>query len=234
LVTERGVHAGTVTIGIDAIAKLVGDSVPARRRALVAVDGVDGSGKTTFADALAQRFEHRPVVLIHADDFLNPASIRHRRGRSSPQGFWLDSYDYEALAKEVLRPLGNNGNGRYRTQSPEAAITVERRKFLQAADDSLVIVEGLFLHRDGLVDAWDYSVFLDVPFRETARRMAERDGSDPDPDHESMRRYMDGQRLYFAAARPWERASIVVENSHPDRPRVIAPESTSASRNGTR
>lgn len=37
----------------------------------------------------------------------------------------------------------------------------------------------MFLHRDELADRWDWSVCLDVPFTETARRMAARDGTHP-------------------------------------------------------
>lgn len=48
---------------------------------------------------------------------------------------------------------------------------------MKVGSDALVIFEGMFLHRDGLHDIWDRSVFLDVPFAETARRMAARDGS---------------------------------------------------------
>ena len=33
------------------------------------------------------------MVRACADDFLNPAAIRHARGRDSPEGFFLDSYD---------------------------------------------------------------------------------------------------------------------------------------------
>ena len=55
----------------------------------------------------------------------------------------------------------------------------------------------------------------DVPFTENARRMARRDGSHPDPDHPSMRRYVEGQRIYLAACRPRERATVVIDNRHP-------------------
>jgi uridine kinase len=85
-----------------------------------------------------------------------------------------------------------------------------------------VIVEGMFLHRDGLAEHWDFSCFLDVPFTETARRMAVRDGSHPDPDHESMRRYVGGQRLYFEAAQPWQRATRVVDNTRPAVARILS------------
>ena len=91
---------------------------------------------------------------------------------------------------------------------------------LRAADDALVVVEGLFLHRDELVRYWDMSIFLDVDFEETARRMALRDGTHPDPSHVTMRRYVGGQQLYFEQAAPWKRATVVVDNTDVDHPRI--------------
>jgi uridine kinase len=66
-----------------------------------------------------------------------------------------------------------------------------------------------------------FTVFLDVPFTETARRMAVRDGTDPDPEHPRTRRYVEGQRLYFAACEPQKRADVVVDNRDFDTPRLV-------------
>lgn len=74
----------------------------------VGVDGVDAAGKTVFADHLADvlRVSGRSVVRVSADDFFHqPRAVRHRRGRGSPEGFWLDSYDYPALAGTRPPPL---------------------------------------------------------------------------------------------------------------------------------
>lgn len=38
-----------------------------------------------------------------------------------------------------------------------------------------------------------------------------------------MRRYVRGQRLYFEATRPWERATFVIDNSDFAAPKVIRP-----------
>lgn len=53
------------------------------RPVLLGVDGVDGSGKTTFAARLAEGFRDRgrAVEVVHLDDFLSPRAIRYRRGR---------------------------------------------------------------------------------------------------------------------------------------------------------
>lgn len=197
---------------------LARDIVALRRPALIAVDGVDGSGKTTFAGRLARAIQAagRPAVVVHEDDFLAPRTVRYRLGRESPEGYFRDSYDLEALAAHVLDPLRPGGDRRvrrrvfdHRTNAPVDAPVEE------VPDDAVVIVEGMFLHRDELVDRWDWSVFLDVPFGETARRMAERDGSHPDPEHPTMRRYVEGQRSYLAACRPRERATVVLDDKDP-------------------
>lgn len=187
--------------------------VALRRPALVAVDGVDGAGKTTFASALARAVEGagRPVVVVHEDDFLAPREVRHRLGRSSPEGFFRDSYDLAALVGLVLDPLRPGGDRRIRRRffdhRTDAPVDVAAE---EVPAEAVVVVEGMFLHRDELVDRWDWSVFLDVPFAETARRMARRDGSHPDPGHPAMRRYVEGQRLYLASCEPRERASVTL------------------------
>lgn len=198
------------------------DGVPSDRRALLAIDGIDGSGKSTFAAAVAARVLDRQVVLIHVDDFLNHSAIRHRRGRDSPLGFFLDTYDYESLMKFALEPLRRSGDALYRSAHFDGIRDSPRHvPPAEVASDALVIVEGMFLHRDELTDLWDRSAFLDVPFIETARRMAKRDGTNADPDHPSMRRYVEGQRLYFRSSQPWTRADIVIDNTTPMRPQLI-------------
>lgn len=195
------------------------------RPVLIAVDGVDGSGKTTFATHLAAAFARagRSALVVHEDDFLNPREVRHRLGPDSPEGFFLDSYDLLALTAKVLDPVGPNGGRRivpavfdFRADTPVDSEPVD------VPPDAVVIVEGMFLHRDELADRWDLSVFLDVPFAETARRMAERDGTNPDPEHPSMRRYVDGQRHYLSTCDPHRRATLVIDNSDPHAPRITA------------
>jgi uridine kinase len=198
--------------------QLAGDLAALRHPTVIAVDGVDGSGKTTFASQLARAIQHagRPTLIVHEDDFLAPREVRYRLGRHSPEGFFRDSYDVTALVTHVLDPLRPGGDRRvrrqmfdHRTDSPIDA-PVEKVPI-----DAVVIIEGMFLHRDELADRWDWSVFLDVPFTETARRMAQRDGTHPDPEHPTMRRYVEGQRIYLASCRPRERATVVLDNASP-------------------
>lgn len=211
---------------LQALAGQLRDMSP-RRRLLAAVDGVDGSGKTTFADALALELGKaavRPVIRLSLDDFHHRRQVRYRRGRTSASGFYSDSYDLEQFRRCVLDPLGPGGSGRYRPAGHSLATdTVLSPPELPAASNAVILVDGLFLHRDELAARWDFSIFLDVPFTVTAGRMAVRDGTPADPEHPAMHRYVGGQRLYFVDCDPAARATVVVENSDPDRPRIISP-----------
>jgi uridine kinase len=152
--------------------------------------------------------------VVHLDDFLNPRAVRHHLGRTSPAGFFLDTYDLEAFRRLVLDPVGRSGAARVVTQALDH--TVDAPVVVPAVTvpaGAVVLVEGMFLHRDELRAHWDLSVFLDVPFSVTAQRMALRDGTEPDPEHPSMRRYVEGQRIYLAQCRPQTRADVVVDNA---------------------
>ncbi len=202
------------------LAWLVSRIRPRAGRTMVAIDGVDGAGKTTFAGELADELTDSgiTVIRISLDDFLNPPEIRHQQGRSSPEGFVADTYDYERFIDDVLEPLGGEGCGRYRPKSyaytTETALTPP---WQVAPDQAVVIVEGMFLHRDRLRNArgrkvWDLSVWLEVPFEVSVKRLAERDGSPDDPSDARIARYVQGQRLYIQLANPAERADVVISN----------------------
>ena len=190
----------------------------------VGIDGVDGSGKTTFANELSDTLQTlgRQVIRVSVDDFHNVRATRYRRGRSSPEGFWQDAFNYDRLRTDVLDPLGPGGSRRYRPASHDlASDQVLDLPPENAPAGAILIVDGLFLHRDELADAWDLSIFLDVPFDITTKRMAQRDGTNPDPTHPSVSRYVEAQHLYFKACNPHQRANIVIDNTQLDTPRLL-------------
>lgn len=189
---------------------------------LVGVDGVDGSGKTVFADELAVTLRPRvPVERVSIDGFHKQRADRYRLGRTSPEGFWLDSYDYDAFECGVVQPL-RAGALEYLEASHDLATDEVLDGPLRRLDSpAIVIVDGIFLHRPELRDVWDFSLYLDVDFSVSVARMSVRDGSSPDPEDPGNRRYVEGQKLYFEECAPWALASLVVDNNDLAHPRIV-------------
>lgn len=202
--------------GMPDLAALAASTPVLDRPVLVAVDGVDGSGKTTFAELLSAAYidRGRAVYVVHMDDFLNPRTVRYRLGKNSPEGFFADTYNLAAFTTYVLDPLqpGSNYAITMCAFDPGADAPVDEPP-VEVPPQAVVIVEGMFLHRDELSSRWDMSVFLDVPFSVTVPRMVQRDGAPPDPEHPLWFRYLEGQRLYLSACKPSERATHVIDNS---------------------
>lgn len=227
-VTADGDNRGPmVNGGLDRIAELVSSSLPERGRVAIAIDGVGASGKTQFADALAGRLGDRPVIVLHGDDFFHPSKIRYARGRYSPEGFWLDAFNYESLARDALEPFRLTGTYRPGSfdRTNDRTITLEARR---APADALLLVEGVFLHRAELAAGWDLSLFLDVSPDVAAQRMRARDAG---VDAAALERYQGAQQIYFHEARPWEHATFVVDNTDFHSPIVVAASLASAAQN---
>ncbi len=195
---------------------------------MVAVDGVDGAGKTTFADELASALSAggpRQILRVGLDGFHNVREARYRLGRSSPEGFWRDSYNLRQFTEYVLVPL-SSGMPVFRDRGHDLETDAVLDPVpVPAAADAVVVVDGMFLHREELRGFWDYSLFLDVPFEVAAARMALRDGpgaAPPSAVPPNRDRYVGGQQRYFAAADPASRADLVLDNSRSATLRVIA------------
>jgi uridine kinase len=190
----------------------------------IAIDGVDGAGKTTFAKLLAPYIEKlgRPVIRASADGFHNPKEIRYRLGRNSPEGFFRDSYNYEVMKEVLLDPLSGGGDGIFRSAvfdvDLDLPVTLREEK---APPDAILLLDGIFLHRPELCQYWAYSIFLDVPFEVSIPRGAQRGSGSADINAASNVRYIHGQKLYFEECRPKTKASVVIDYWDVKSPRIL-------------
>ena len=182
----------------------------------VAIDGVDGAGKTHFADRVGKALvaSGREVIRVSVDGFHNPRATRYQRGRFSPEGFYFDSYDYAALKALVLDPLSPGGSGRCITAAfdhlSDSAVAIAP---CQANAGAILLFDGIFAQRPELRGYWDLTVFLDVRFERSIARLMQRDGGPADRFAHLNWRYCQGQKHYIRACAPFSRATIVVDNN---------------------
>jgi uridine kinase len=192
-------------------------------RVLVAFDGPDAAGKTTLAGAVAERLR-RPTLCASVDGWHNPRDIRLRRGAESPDGYYRDSFDLDALQEDLLTPFRSGAPVvqavRYDYQHEQAA-----QKRQAVAPDAALLFDGVFLLRPELVATWDLTIYLHVPEEVTLARAVARDrylfGDEVAVRQRYERRYLPGQALYRDHASPHEVADISLDNSDWSDPVVL-------------
>jgi len=191
------------------------------RQVLVAVDGPDGAGKTTFADALADATPGRVVVRASLDDFHHPRAHRHAEGRTG-ETVWARGFDYDAVRRELLGPWRRGVGTAYRRRWHDLATDAYLDETPSRVPElGVLVVDGVFAQRPEVRDAWDFVVYVDAPDDVRVLRMAGRDGVSADADHPDQNRYLDAQRIYLTRCRPRERADVVIDNTDPATPGIV-------------
>ncbi|MEV4620602.1 cytidylate kinase family protein [Asanoa sp. NPDC049573] len=215
---------GTRADLLDRLADEVG-SVRIAHPIRVAVDGAPAVGKTTLADELAGvlRGRGRDVIRASIEEFLLPRSVRYRRGEDSAQGCYHDSFDFAALHRVLLDPLGPGGDRNFQTEVYDRdADTPVSPPVTTAPADAVLLFDGVFLLRQELIDRWDLSIFVSASFETTLHRARRRDQTASKDAAEVERRYrsryIPSQQFYFDTVRPADTADIVVDNDDPGRP----------------
>ncbi|MCW3813906.1 hypothetical protein ONA91_05480 [Micromonospora sp. DR5-3] len=110
----------------------------------------------------------------------------------------------------TVRPLRTRRGARCEPPAPAGAV---------------LLFDGVFLLRPELREHWDVTVYLHVDPEETLRRALTRDvalfGSADVVRQRYRERYLPGQELYRAEARPAQRADVVLDMADPHHPAVV-------------
>jgi uridine kinase len=209
---------------VEAIQKL-----PRHRPLRVGIDGRSSSGKTTLADALADRLEELGRVCLRAslDDFRRPGHERREKaGRFTPAEYLRESYDYAKIRELLLDPLGPGGNRRCRLDFwnshddepfPEEWPVVD--------EDAILIADGGLLHARELHAHWDFTIWLEVDWQSILLRGARRDGTQGGPAALLRAAYESGwiprQHRYEESVHPHDLATVVIDNSDVEHPFIV-------------
>ncbi len=193
----------------------------------VAIDGVDAAGKSFLADSLVPILAEsgRSIIRASIDGFHRPRAERNRRGSTSPEGYFYDSFQYDALCAELLLSLGPGGSRTYRTAIFDYRTDMPiAEPVLSAAKDAILLFDGVFLLRPELTSYWDFSIFVHADFEVALQRALKRDtalfGSADATRYRYEERYIPGQRLYLELIKPWTLANVVIDNNDFEHPRL--------------
>jgi uridine kinase len=204
-------------------------ALPTHRPLRIGLDGRPGAGKTTLADALADRLEALGRVCWRAslDEFHRPGhEQREQAGRLTPPEYLRQVYDYAKIRELLLDPLGPEGSRRCRLDfwnSHDDEPFPE--EWVDVSADAIVLVDGAFLHVPELRGQWDVGIWLDVDWQSMLQRRARRDGTRGGPADLTRDAYKTGliprHLWYEESIHPRELVDIVIDNSDVARPFIV-------------
>ena len=124
---------------------------------VVGINGIDCSGKTTFAKSVSRYFTHHKIEndCLDIDNFNNRA-IESETYKAFVSGSW-DEKDLNKYYKLII-----NYSDAIR------AVSEYKKKY------PLVILEGIFIYKPQLADLFDLKIYLDIDIPLGRKRFAER------------------------------------------------------------
>ena len=124
---------------------------------VVGINGIDCSGKTTFAKSVSKYFTQHKIEndRLDIDNFNNPAIVSE-----TYKAFVSGSWDEEDLNKYYELIINYSDAIR--------AVSESKKKY------SLVILEGIFIYKPQLVNLFDFKIYLDIDISLGRKRFAKR------------------------------------------------------------
>jgi uridine kinase len=213
---------------IETVAGQIAQLSAARLR--VAVDGLTGAGKTSFAHELAAalRAVGRPTMRASMDDFKHPwrHAREHGYDRVSGEGYYRNAYDFASTRDLLLHPAGPEGSGKVALCGHDPLTGEDHRdKTVDAPVNAILVVDSVFAFRPQYNDCWEYRIWLEVTPGVALCRGIGRDAAAEGID-EAIRvhqgRYRMAERIYLAEVGPRDLASIIIDNTDLKNPHIIS------------
>ena len=170
---------------------------------LIGIDGLGGSGKTTYAYELQKQLENSFV--FHLDDFIHPRIIRYDKNYQEWYCYYHLQWRYEYLIRKLIYPLKKMGTLNSIIELYDKDTDSYKQKQINIPSGSTVIVEGVFLQRPELRSYFDKVSFINVNKEERLNRALKRDvyiGHEIEIVGKYENRYFPAEEVYMTECDP--------------------------------
>lgn len=190
---------------------------------LVAISGIDGSGKGFVAHQLAADLDKHGlrVATINVDGWQNLPDKRHDPQRPA-EHFYEHAIRFDELFARLILPLKETRSIRIEADFTEQMAAAYRKYIYEYTDVDIILLEGIFLLKRTHRDIFNLAFWIDCSFETALARALARNQEGLPPD-EVIREYdtiyFPAQRLHFERDRPRDHADGIIVND----PRLKTP-----------
>jgi len=191
-------------------------AVPATRALLVALSGIDGSGKGYIAGQVsaALRQQGSAVASLGVDSWQNPLPVRINRTRPA-ETFYEQFARLDEMFEKLVLPL-------QRDRAVHVTVTQMRmpqEEFFpftyELQDIDIIVLEGAYLLKKQYRPYYDLSFWIECSFETALERALQRNQeglSETEMRHDYATIYFPAQELHFARDDPKGNANYVLLN----------------------
>jgi uridine kinase len=215
---EGGQFQMQTTRDLNVVANAILSTPPraGRKARLIAISGIDSSGKGYAAGRLAQRLPSlgARVALIGIDGWLNLPQVRFSATEKA-RHFYRNAIRFDAMFSQLVDPLVRAGSVDCQADFAQETAQQYRKQRYVFSDVDTVLLEGIFLLRRDLRERYDLKVWVECSF-ETALRRAIARGQEGLTEAETIASYQTiyfpAQKIHFTEDDPQASADVVFEN----------------------
>lgn len=190
-----------------------------RQALLVAISGIDGSGKGYIAAKIAEQLTQKDlrVATVNIDGWLNLPHLRFSVSHPAEQ-FYHYAFRFDELFAQLIMPLRDRRSIDLEIDFTEETAMDYRRHRYQFHAIDIILLEGIFLLRRSLQPNYDVSFWIDCRFETALKRAIARSQeglslADTTAAYETI--YFPAQRLHFAQDQPRSAATAIIHNDEP-------------------
>jgi uridine kinase len=208
-------------VGIDAAVEMIlagRRRVPAHESMLVAVSGIDGSGKGYVTERIIACIQRKSLhaVTVNVDGWLNFPSRRFHKERPE-EHFYRHAIRFDDMFEQLILPLKRQRSIRVEADLAEETATVYHRHVYDFRDVDVIVLEGIYLLKRAFRRYYNLALWVNCSF-ETALIRAlrrEQEGLSPNETIQAYQTiYFLAQYIHFALDDLRSSADAILDNDH--------------------
>ena len=192
------------------------NNIPFQKAFIVAISGIDASGKGYIATQLVQELSNRnkSVFLENLDGWLNLPKVRFSP-ENKAENFYQNAFRLDELQSQILMPYRQENQVNCQVLYLEETWTNFEPIQVCIEDCEILIIEGIFLFQPQLLPFFDLKIWVDCSFETAIQRAIARnqEGLSTTEIIEAYNNiYFPAQKIHFHQDNPQNMADIQFVN----------------------
>ncbi|AFZ58781.1 uridine kinase [Anabaena cylindrica FACHB-243] len=182
---------------------------------LVAVSGIDGSGKGYITEKLITALNYQNIHAISINlDAWHKLPTERFNSENPAQHFYDNAFHFDDLFQKLILPLKNQRMINLTTVLTGIAGIPQTYNY-QFENVDVIVLEGIFLLKRSLQYFYDFKIWIDCSFETALERAIQRNQEDISPEQiieDYQKIYFPAQKTHLAIDNPKSSADIIYMN----------------------